>query len=276
MYALLLFAFLQAAPAFLQPTPAGEPLRSGCSPDDGELATVGPKDPVKVLLSVAGWDTACYKITVSRPGGNLTGYVLGNSLPAIRDFERQLERASAAASQAEARLALEHAAAAPKSSEAQPEKPKDPLVSTQFKDFSGRDSKGKPISLSGLRGRVTLVTFWSPKSQESQNDLMRAMPLYYQFRRSGLEAVGISMDPRGKQIDDALGDRDPGWPQMPDQGGLAALYHVDPRAGKTFVLDASHKVVAAGPMGPEIEKAVRQLLATPEPAPGPNREKSGL
>jgi hypothetical protein len=53
------------------------------------------------------------------------------------------------------------------------------------------------------------------------------------------------------------------WPQMPDQSGLAALYHVDPRAGKTFVLDASHKVVAAGPMGPEIEKAVRQLLAAP-------------
>jgi hypothetical protein len=49
MYALLLFAFLQVAPA-------REPLRSGCSPDTGQLGTVGPNDPVKVLLSVAGWD----------------------------------------------------------------------------------------------------------------------------------------------------------------------------------------------------------------------------
>jgi hypothetical protein len=50
---------------------------------------------------------------------------------------------------------------------------------------------------------------------------------------------------------------------MPDQSGLAARYHVDPRAGETFVLDASHRVVAAGPMGPDIEKAVRQLMAAP-------------
>jgi hypothetical protein len=92
---------------------------------------------------------------------------------------------------------------------------------------------------------------------------MRVIPLYNQFSKKGLAAVGISMDPRGNRIDDALGDQVPSWPQMPDQSGLAAQYHVDPRAGKTFVLDASLAVVAAGPMGPEIEKTVRQLLAAP-------------
>jgi hypothetical protein len=89
------------------------------------------------------------------------------------------------------------------------------------------------------------------------------MPLYNQLHNSGLAAVGISMDPNGNQIGAALDDRSPNWPQMPDRSGLAAQYHVDAKAGKTFVLDASHRVVAAGPMGPEIEKAVRQLLAAP-------------
>ena len=89
------------------------------------------------------------------------------------------------------------------------------------------------------------------------------MPLYSQLRKSGLAAVGISMDSNASRIGEALDDRTPNWPQIPDRTGLAAQYHVNPKSGETFVLDANHRVVAAGPMGPEIEKAVRQLLAAP-------------
>jgi peroxiredoxin len=249
--------------AFLQLASAGEPLRSGCSPENSQLAAVGPGDQVKVLSAVGGWDTPCYKIAVTRERENLTGYVLGNDLPAIRDFERQRETASAAATEVEARLALAQAAATRKSAVTEPDKPKDPLISTQFEDFSGLDSRGKAVSLSGLKGRVTIVTFWSPKSVASQDQLMRVMPLYSQLHNSGLAAVGVSMDPNGNRIGEALDDRSPNWPQIPDRSGLAAQYHVNPRSGETFVLDASHRVVAAGPMGPEIEKAVRQLLAAP-------------
>ena len=248
--------------AFLQTAWAAEPLRSGCSPDNEQIATVVPSDQVKVLLAQAGWDSPCYKVIVTGAGQSLSGYVLGNALPAIREFQSQRERASVAASEAEARLALAPAATK-NSAGTEAEKPKSPLISTKFEDFSGRDSKGKAVSLSGLNGRVTVVTFWSPKSASSQNELMRVMPLYSQLHKNGLAAVGISMDPDGRQIAPALDDRSPNWPQMPDERGLAARYHVDPRAGETFVLDASHRVVAAGPMGPDIVKAVRQLLAAP-------------
>jgi hypothetical protein len=249
--------------AFLQVASAGEPLRSGCSPDNGQLATVGPSYQVKVLLSVAGWDTPCYKITVTRPGEDLTGYVLRNDLPAIREFERQREKASVAAAEAEGRLALARAAAAQKSAEKDPEKPIDPLISTQFADFSGRDSTGKLVNLFGLKGRATLVTFWSPTGGHAEQQVVSAIRLYDEFHRSGLAAVGISMDPNPNRIGDALDDVSPNWPQMPDRSGLAARYKVDPRAGKTFILDSSHRIVAAGPIGPELEKAVRDLLARP-------------
>jgi hypothetical protein len=71
------------------------------------------------------------------------------------------------------------------------------------------------------------------------------------------------MDPRA-DITAALDDAGVPWPQMPDESGLAARYHVDPKAGKTFVLDADHRIVAAGPMGPEITEAVRKLMAAPD------------
>jgi len=256
MHILFLFAFLQA-PA------AGQPLRSGCSLEDSQIATVAPGDPVQVHMALAGESDTCYKVTVTKAGQTLTGYVLGDALPAIGAFQRERAKASQAASEAQARLSLAQAAANQKTDEKESGKPKDPLVSTQFEEFAGRDAKGKPVSLAALKGRVTLVTFWSPNSRPSQSQLMSVMPLYNQFHHSGLAAVGVSMDPNANHISAALDDVTPAWPQMADSSGIAAHYNVDPRAGKTFVLDASHRIVAAGPMGPEIEKAVRQLLTTP-------------
>src|SRR6202049_2704798 len=209
MHTLLLFAFLQAAPA-------GEPLRSGCSADNDQIATVAPGDQVHVLLALAGEDKPCYKITISRPGESLTGYVLSDILPAIQLFQQERGRASQAASEPQTRLPLAQAEALTKPGEKEPEKPKDPLISTQFEDFSGRDARGKPLSLSALKGRVTLVTFWSPKSTPSQDQLIRVMPLYDQLRNSGLAAVGVSMDPNPNQVLAALDDRSPDWPQLPD------------------------------------------------------------
>lgn len=254
MHALLLLAFLQA------PT-AAEPLRSGCSPEDQQIAAVAAADSVQVEMAFAGEDKTCYKVTLTRPGLKLTGYVLGEGLPAILAFVHRREKVSAQTSEAEMRQA--------------PPKPvindptakqvaSDPLISTQFEDFSGRDPSGRAVSLSGLRGRVTLVTFWSPKNGRSVGQLTSIMPLYNQFHNSGLAAVGVSMDPNSAHINTALDDITLNWPQIPDHSGLAAHYQVDPRAGKTFVLDSSRRIVFAGAVGPELEKTVRQLLNAAE------------
>lgn len=255
MHTLILLAFLQSPPAV-------EPVRSGCSRDTQEIASVGQSDRVKVEMAMAGEDETCYKITLVRPEGSLTGYVLGESLPAVAAFVRRREKISEESAAAEARLLL--ARSAPNATEKEPSKPADPFLSTHFEDFSGRDANGKFVNLAGLRGRVILVSFWSPKSAHSQSQLTGVMPLYNQFHRSGLAAVGVSMDPNPNHILAGLDDVSPAWPQIADGSGLAARYNVDPKAGKTFVLDASHHVVAAGEMGPEMEKTIRQLLAAPD------------
>jgi peroxiredoxin len=257
MHTLLLLALFQAAAP-----PAGVPLRSGCADDDPQIASVNPSDRVEVQTALAGDSQTCYKISVIRDQSALTGYVLGESLPAIPAFVHQRERASQEAAKLETRMAREAVARA-KTPAGEPAKPTDPLVSTQFEDFSGRDSMGKLVSLSGLRGRATVVTFWSPASPRSISALTHTLPLYNQFHKSGLAAVGVSMDPKTDRISESLDDITLPWPQIADKSGLAARYHIDPRAGKTVVLDSSYRVVAAGPMGPDIEKAVQQLLDAP-------------
>jgi peroxiredoxin len=257
MHALLFLALLQGAPG----AAAAEPLRSGCSSDDQQIASIGSDDRVHVEMALAGESQTCYKVTVTRRGENLTGYVWGESLPAVADFVRRREKASVEAAEFEARRAREVPAKLANNGE--PIKPLDPLVSTQFDDFSAKDARGKPISLSGLRGRVTLVTFWSPANKRSISQLESVMPLYNQFHSSGLAAVGVSMDPKASRAWEALDDVSLPFAQIPDQSGLAARYNIDPRAGKTLVLDASHRIVAAGPMGPDIVKAVQQLMGAP-------------
>lgn len=263
MVQLLFLVLLQASPA----VQSGQPMRTGCALDDPQIATVGAEDRIQVETALAGETDTCYKIQVVRANETLTGYVLGDSLAAIKNFIRNREKASRDAAEAEARRArmqVPKKAAAPGAEDSA--KPQDPAVSTQFKEFYAKDITGKPVSLSGLNARAVVVTFWSPKSHPSQSQLMSVMPLYNEFHKSGLAAVGISMDPNASHISPALDDVSLNWPQIADQSGLAAQYNVDPRAGKTFVLDASHRVVAAGPMGPDIVKAVRQLMDTPPPA----------
>ena len=156
MHTLVLFAFLQSPPAV-------EPVRSGCSRDANQIAGVGVSDRVEVEMALAGEDYTCYKITLLRSQGNVTGYVLGDSLPAVAAFVRRREKISEESAVAEARLLVARSAA-PKTGDKEPSKPADPFISTQFEDFSGRDANGKFVNLAGLRGRVILVSFWSPKS----------------------------------------------------------------------------------------------------------------
>lgn len=257
MHALLLLALLQA------PSAAAEPVRSGCSSDDPQIGTASLGDVVQVETALAGGEQTCYRVVLTKRGQPpVTGYVLGEGLPAIAVFVHRRERASEESAKAEAQRAQ---LAVLQKSAGDPIKSNDPSVSTQFPEFSGRDAMGKPISLSGLNGRVTVVSFWSPDHLESLSQMTGMKYLYGQLHKSGLEAVGVSMDRHADRINDALDDISVPWRQMPDQSGLAARYHVDARAGKTFVLDANHRIVAAGPMGPDIVKAVHQLLDTPPP-----------
>jgi len=247
--------------AVLQFALAAEPLRSGCSEDAKEIARVTPLDRLQVESALAGEGPTCYHVRVIQPGETLTGYILGDSLPAIQRFINNRERISEEEARAEARRVRETPPEKLPASE-QATSPADPLINTQFADFTGPDALGKPVSLSGLHGRVTLVTFWSPESARSMSALMSELPLYNSFHHDGLAVVGVCTNPKA-DISEALDDVAVPFPQVSDQHGMAARYNVDPRAGKTFVLDADHRIVAAGQLGPEINKAVQKLLEDP-------------
>jgi peroxiredoxin len=256
MHTFLLLAFFQTSS--LQALSGGsEPMRAGCSPDDAIIATLGAQDRVEVQTARAGeGDQTCYKVLLTQT--RQLGYVLGEALPSIAAFVNRREKNSAEDAEAQARLAREAEEAKNRPATVKPLL--DPHLPSHFEDFSGIAPNGDRVNLSDLEGRAIVVTFWSPEDRGSQHRLASLLPLYNQLHKRGMAAVGVSMDRDASRIQEALDDVTLPWPQIADQGRLAAKYHIDPKAGQTFVLDASHNVIAAGV---DVEKAVRQLIDAP-------------
>ncbi len=245
----------------MPPMAASQSLRDGCDAGDRELVQAKPEDTLQVISALAGSEQTCYKVTLTRDGKKTTGYVLGEALPAVAAFAHAREKAAAASFEEQAqwrRLSATHPKPEPENSRSAAGLPPD--MPRTFEDFSAIDSVGNRTSLSGMGGRVVLVTFWSPGSPASLRQLVSLAPLFNQYKSSGLKAVGISADPNPSHILEALDDVTLGWPQIPDRSRLARRYGVNAMAGTTLVLDADHHIVAAGLSGPELTQKVRELL----------------
>jgi len=239
---LLFLAFLQA------PAPQAVPLLEDCSEPQHALATIKPGDSVRVRTSRAGDAQTCYGVTAVIDGKPIKGYVLGNALPAVAEFERQRSAASPVGDAPPPAKAADPVS--------QPPRPRLPV----FGDFSARDIKGKPISLSGMKGKVILVCFWAPQSGPSTLELIQDYRLFNQFRKQGLDAVAISLSSNREEIKDVLEDG-VGLRTIPNDYDLAGRYGVSYETlPKTFILNDRLEILASGLHGKELETTVQKLM----------------
>ncbi len=61
-------------------------------------------------------------------------------------------------------------------------------------DFSLPDLGGKEISLSSLKGKVVLLSFWSIYCQPCRQEMPMIETLYQKYKNAGLEVVGVNID----------------------------------------------------------------------------------
>jgi len=128
--------------------------------------------------------------------------------------------------------------------------------------FSQADPDGKPISLESFRGKYVLLDFWAswcgPCRQENPN-LVRT----YQKYQNQLAILGISLDQKREPWLKAIKDDQLTWQQVSDLKGwtneVAGIYQV--RAiPANFLLDKEGRIIAKGLRGPDLERALEQLL----------------
>ena len=61
-------------------------------------------------------------------------------------------------------------------------------------DFALPDLEGQEISLSSLKGKVVILTFWSIYCQPCRQEMPMMDSLYQKYRSEGLDVVGMNID----------------------------------------------------------------------------------
>jgi peroxiredoxin len=117
------------------------------------------------------------------------------------------------------------------------------------------------VNLKDMKGKAIVVCFWSPANKSSQGELSQIASLFDEFRKKGMDAVAVSLDPNATHMMGALDDFSTPFPNVPDRSGVARRHNIsNASVPQTFVLNQNHEIIASGLHGNELQNAVVQLM----------------
>jgi hypothetical protein len=223
------------------------PILDACHDSASTIATLEATDQVTVRHSVAGEAQPCYAISVVRSGTEFRGYLLGNSLPAIQEYEHRLASESRMfAAPPPPKLPVDRTIADP-----------GPLAGRQFPQWTGADSHGRPLAIPG-NSKLTLVVFWRPQSRTAR---LHAAGMNFLSAKFGITAVGLTVGSSVAQTKGALEDMTLSLPWTPDRSSLASEFSVDASKGTTLVLDPTGKILASSSDQAKLQAILTKLLS---------------
>ncbi len=148
--------------------------------------------------------------------------------------------------------------------ESNPNRPKI-KIGMQAPDFTASDPQGKQITLSEIKGKVTIVDFWASWCKPCRIENPNLVKLYDKYHSKGLEIISVSLE-RGNQKAfwiEAIKKDQLNWYNVSNlkfwQDPIAQAYSVN-SIPATFILDENGTVVAERLRGAELEATIKNLL----------------
>ena len=142
--------------------------------------------------------------------------------------------------------------------------PPQPQVGDEAPEIVLKDTAGRDVPLSSLRGKVVLLDFWAswcgPCRQENPN----VVRTYGQYKDKGFTVYSVSLDRDRTAWINAIKKDQLAWPSHVSdlkfwQSAGAQLYRVN-SIPATFLLDKSGKIVAKNLRGSKLEQELQKLL----------------
>ena len=136
-------------------------------------------------------------------------------------------------------------------------------------DFTAPTPDGTEITLSAIRGKVTIIDFWAAWCGPCRKENPNVVKVYEKYHDKGLEIIGVSLDGNPRQK-----DAKQEWLNAIEKDGLTwhqvsnLNYFNDPVAKQynirsipaTFILDGEGKIIAKNLRGPALENKIAELL----------------
>lgn len=121
---------------------------------------------------------------------------------------------------------------------------------------------GKDIALSSLRGKVILLQFWAAEDQNSRTMNQLLVEAYKKYKGKGLEIYQVNVGENRSEWIDAIDTDGLNWINVSDMEGCVKAVHEYniQSVPANYLLDREGVIVAKNLTGPNLDKALAQLL----------------
>lgn len=137
------------------------------------------------------------------------------------------------------------------------------VAEVDFPDLEMADMLGKKHTLSSLKGKVILLTFWSAASQNSNLLNRELAEIYDRYHSHGFEIYQVSLDTSKAEWMNALKEQKLPWINVCDFLGsdsyAAKIYNIR-SIPSNFIIGRDGSIAAKNLWGDELEKTIRGLL----------------
>ena len=132
-------------------------------------------------------------------------------------------------------------------------------------EFMGKDLDGDVVSLSGLRGKVVMLDFWSSWCPPCRKEAPVLAQVYREYESRNVEFVGLAIWDRQGNVDNYVQEFDMSYPNLIDDRGQIGIDYGVSGIPEKFFIDADGNLVRKfiGPMDEEELRAVLEELLAP-------------
>jgi len=152
---------------------------------------------------------------------------------------------------------------AKESSEPDPSIPEGLEVGQKFPGFSEMDVAGRPLSVQGYRGKVTMIDFWATWCGPCKAEMPNVIATYQKYRAQGFDIIGVSLDDDRAALVNFTQANGMPWAQYFDglawKNKLATKYGVK-SIPMDYLLDRHGIIIGKALRGDDLSEAVAKAV----------------
>jgi len=124
------------------------------------------------------------------------------------------------------------------------------------------DINGKPVALSGLKGKFVLISFWASWSEASIAENKTLLKIYEKYHSKGFEVYQVSLDRSRESWLQAIQNEESGWIHVSDlsywDSPVVKLYKIESLPAN-YLIDPNGIIIARNIMDRELELKLTEI-----------------